>query len=610
MDCFLEQILEEYRSTLKIPKVENIEKFQNFPSEILYKITDQDCEQMIKLCESNSNICTNQKIKELYQLYFNKTKINVTLKEFSEKCLEAKILQQLTQKVKLFLKETGLIDPLGLIWQETNEEDFNTRTGSSRVYDDSLLLNNNIIRENLPTIGFIYTLKDIHTLSDNKPILQSTVVRSVDRFFKPLGDILHICKGVIAGGFLIYMHDCTGFGLKWNTFLESDIFVHDFAIKPYNLASKYDKSPKNNGIVTLSREHGDDDFLQILKRTNVVKSEERYFKVHQNKHADEKDSKDKAERHGGIGYSWEEIPAEDLFVDVTDNDDFSIRHSQDGVHTLEKQFIPLKNIVHKKNNVYLTPNEHTPTIFEEEYLKTCNPPHRYIYRNRLKNIDIDIYVTKEQAQIFVLQFCKLHRISHITLKFIYSNLENNPQKIKYHFELLCDIYNANNGIKRVAIDLVIVENPETVTSHFDFTFCQIGFHWKNGSYESFATKDAIHDIRRRVGRITGNFIKEFEDGNKVTHNRMHKYMARGYKMDLSNIKSLKALNYDKFIESRSNISPELKSLRTFVSPFFNNRFGALNNQQKMLFFLSNYDETKLGETRTAFGQYSNQYLNI
>ena len=80
-------------------------------------------------------------------------------------------------------------------------------------------------------------------------------------------------------------------------------------------------------------------------------------------------------------------------------------------------------------------------------------------------------------------------------------------------------------------------------------------------------------------------------------------------MDLTNIKSLKLLNYDQFNENRSKISDELKNLRKFVSPFFKRDFDTLNNEEKMLFFLRNYDETKIEETRTAFGQYSDQYLN-
>lgn len=45
-------------------------------------------------------------------------------------------------------------------------------------------------------------------------------------------------------------------------------------------------------------------------------------------------------------------------------------------------------------------------------------------------------------------------------------------------------------------------------------------------------------------------------------------MNRGYNMDLSNIKSLKSLNYDKILESRSKTSPQLKYFSAKRTIFF------------------------------------------
>jgi hypothetical protein len=81
------------------------------------------------------------------------------------------------------------------------------------------------------------------------------------------------------------------------------------------------------------------------------------------------------------------------------------------------------------------------------------------------------------------------------------------------------------------------------------------------------------------------------------------------KESIKHINSLRMLNYDKFIETRSNISSTLKELRGFVTPFFNGKFTSLNNKEKMLFFSRHYEKEKIQETRTAFGQYSDEYLN-
>ena len=628
MDNFLQNVLAEYRSSENkiISDAEKLmvrdaattmKSLDSFPLEVLYKITEEDCEKMLTLCETE-NICTDKKMEELYQLYFKKTRKNVTMKEFSNACLKAKFIEPLTQKTLLFLKYSGLVDPLGLIWKEVNEEYYNENINSlNLVEDDTLVVNNLGVFTEQPNSKGNYYLDQPHVYGNEDIITENHIFRSADRFFVPCGDILRRCRGVMAGGFLSFIHDCTAYGRDWKVISDEDVFTEDFGIPSTNLSIKFDQVEEGNydigykdenNKVILKEKHGYKEWLELLRNTKIVKNQNRYFEAFY--------------KNGELGYVFKEISKEDVFENMRGNSDFRIEDDENGQHhqppgahiTLRKQFIPLKNIPHLKSSMYLIPyidDDIFPTLFNMNKLPTCWSTAKYAESVP----DIDLYMTQTDAQIFITNFCKLNEIYDVELKFIYSNIANNPQQIKYHFLIKAKILNPLGVLNRVDIDLVIVKDPQIVISHFDLTICQIGFHWKNGRYETFATKDAVHDIRKRIGRLTGNFINEFENGNKITHNRVKKYMKRGYTMDLSNVKKLSDLNYDVFNAARSSLPTDVRALRKWMCPkidgrwddqrltrgFFSNQGGALPGhysfEERLIYFLRFYDEDDITETK-------------
>tara|TARA_B100000214_G_scaffold374831_1_gene358847 strand:+ start:468 stop:2399 length:1932 start_codon:yes stop_codon:yes gene_type:complete len=625
MENFLQNVLVEYRSSenkirsdaqeLMVRDAATMKSLDAFPLEVLYKITEEDCEKMLTLCETE-NICTDKKLEELYQLYFKKTKKNVTMKEFSNACLKAKFIEPLTQKTLLFLKYSGLVDPLGLIWKEVNEEYYNENINSLTLVEDNTLVRNNLdVFTDQPNSKGNYYLDQPHDYGkeDMRIITENHIFKSEDRFFVPCGDLLRRCRGVMAGGFLSFIYDCTAYGRDWKVISNEDVFTEDFGIPSTNLSIKFDKVEEGNydigykdenNKVILKEKHGYKEWLELLRNTKIVKNQNRYFQAFY--------------KNGELGYVFKEISKEDVFENMRGNTDFRIENDETdqppGTRiTLRKQFIPLKNIPHLKSGMYLIPyidDDTFPTLFNMNQLPTCWSTSKF----RESVPDIDLYMTQTDAQIFITNFCKLNEIRDVTLKFIYSNIANNPQQIKYHFLIKAKILNPLGGHKLVDIDLVIVKDPQIVISHFDLTICQIGFHWKNGRYETFATKDAVHDIRKKIGRLTGNFINEFENGNKITHNRVKKYMKRGYTMDLSNVKKLSNLNYDGYNAARSSLPNDVRELRKWMCPkiedrrdnqrltqgFFSDAITHTNHypyEERLIYFLRFYDEENVTETK-------------
>lgn len=196
------------------------------------------------------------------------------------------------------------------------------------------------------------------------------------------------------------------------------------------------------------------------------------------------------------------------------------------------------------------------------------------------NHDIDIYMSLKSAKNFLHELFRLqqHNAGRLQvscdIKFIYSGLAENNQNILFHIWITVLIGSPRPRYK-VFIDLVIVNGDESTIkntientiNNFDLTFCKVGIHWQDNRWNTFLPKDVFEDVKSKKGTLCGNFVNEFAKGNKVTHNRIQKYLKKGYTINVPAMSFTNSLNYETIFENRKSISYGERLLRRVTCTF-------------------------------------------
>lgn len=159
-----------------------------------------------------------------------------------------------------------------------------------------------------------------------------------------------------------------------------------------------------------------------------------------------------------------------------------------------------------------------------KYDSTANNSDKW---NTLKK-DIDIYVNTKNIPSFLTEFQKI------------TQLEINNV---YWASTYCLSFLRKNGIRRVyqlskpkkmKFDVMSVRNKRTlldVVTNFDLTFCQVWFDGDN----VYATHP--DDIRKKEGSLQHDYIATYHKGNRFLKERIKKYEARGFKINIDSDKS-------------------------------------------------------------------------
>ena len=255
---------------------------------------------------------------------------------------------------------------------------------------------------------------------------------------------------------------------------------------------------------------------------------------------------------------YADLPPEELSVENFKYECFKQRISTDMNRFFDLHFPQLVNAFHI-TNLYVAGGSILRVIHKGERTRH--------FSNHVIN-DVDIYTTKNRATAFLGRLRAFQSEEIVcTVKFIYSGIADNPQNILCHIEI---VFPYSTGVR---IDLVIVsqlpgqsevEAIRNAIDNFDLTFCQVGVFWNGVAWETALRKNRFEDVSRMRGTLIGNFVAEFASGNKVTHNRIQKYLKRGYEISLPALTLTNPLNHNVMVNNRSVLTYGQRVFRRII----------------------------------------------
>jgi hypothetical protein len=199
------------------------------------------------------------------------------------------------------------------------------------------------------------------------------------------------------------------------------------------------------------------------------------------------------------------------------------------------------------------------------------------YRKNFNINDIDIYINKNNAVAFWIDFCKIFP-------------KANENQGRYHLRKAYEqsffkknhIIGRISGIEarplelsnkpgKISYDVILVENNEDISdviSNFDLSFCEIWYNveLKNGKIEDHVyanyPKQIIPNYLRKVepGVLQSDYLKVLvENNNKFIKFRLIKYLSRGFTIIIpkTEIVNKSADNKIKYIKNKDTRKSEL-----------------------------------------------------
>jgi len=158
------------------------------------------------------------------------------------------------------------------------------------------------------------------------------------------------------------------------------------------------------------------------------------------------------------------------------------------------------------------------------------------YINKDKVNDLDIYVPSNEYINFlkyiigpggtIVQLRKMYILNqNLSSKYDDSFFKKNKIRLRYSFK----IKGKNNS--KLKVDIMIIDTDYLkVVTNFDLTFCEIFY---DGTSIYTTSKQNFENIKLKKGILKPDYHKSFRDNNKFIHNRLKKYMEKGYNININ-----------------------------------------------------------------------------